>query len=197
MSRKDGILKVATELFKYHGKSKTSIRQIAQKASVSHSLLHKHWISKDDLYLDCLIKEVEDLTSLLSSNGDRAELTVYYLMKHPHKWSLIARCLAAPPPANGEERRFEAKVTKTIKPVMDHLLEVSTNMAKRKESGDLENSQIGKTWFFLIMSIFSGHCLMLRCLKEYLGEADLRAARRITIDAFYENCVFNRKELLR
>lgn len=197
MSRKDDILRKATELFKLHGKAKTSIRQIAQEASVSHSLLHKHWISKDDLYLDCLEQEVNGLKSLLEANGDRAELTVYYLMKHPYKWSLIARCLSAPPPSCGEERRFEAKILKITKPVMDHLLQVSTNMAKRKESGDLENSQIGKTWFFLIMSIFSGHCLMLRCLKEYLGEADLKAARRITIDAFYENCVFNRQELLR
>lgn len=197
MTRKAGILGVATELFRAQGKSHTSIRQIASRASVSHSLLHKHWVSKDDLYLDCLASEVSALAEIIAQNGGRVELTVYYLLKHPVNWSLVARCLSMSPPSTGEEKRFEAKMGKLLDPLMDSVLLISREMTTSQNTNEVEKDQIGKTWFFLIMSIFSGHCLIQRTLRRYMGDADLKAARRITIDAFYENCVFNRKELLR
>ena len=198
MSRKGIILEKAIQLFKEQGKDQTSIRQIASEAGVSHSLLHKHWDSKDSLFLDSVSVEVDRLRSLISTDCSRVENTLYFLLKHPQQWTLIARCLSFPPPLNGEERRMESKVTSRIQPLLDDLLKLTECFTQQDsiDNGQATDTQASKAWFFVIVSVFSGHCLLRRSLENYLGESDLHVARRVTIDAFYENWIFKQSRTL-
>ena len=51
---KDKIVEAATELFCTLSYHKVSTRLIAQKAGCAHSLLHRHWSSKEELFVDVL-----------------------------------------------------------------------------------------------------------------------------------------------
>lgn len=194
MSRKATILETATSLFKIQGKDNTSVREIAKEAGVSHSLLHKHWDSKDTLYLECVDSEVAKIRRLISQDCSRVENTLYYLLKHPEQWTLIARCLSLPPASDGEGRRLAAKVTERIQPLLDDMMKLTTGFTRQESinNGQSTDLQAAKAWFFVIVSVFSGHCLLRRSLEQYLGESDLHVARRVTIDAFYENWIFKR-----
>lgn len=196
MSRKEIILEKAIQLFKKQGKDQTSIRQIANEAGVSHSLLHKHWDSKDSLFLDSIEVEVSRLRGVISSENSRVENTLYFLLKYPEQWTLIARCLSMAPPTSGEERRMHAKVDKRIQPLLDDLMLLTRAFSEETENGGSATvCQSSKAWFFLIVSVFSGHCLLRRSLESYLGESDLHVARRVTIDTFYENWIFKQNRV--
>lgn len=192
VTRKATILETATSLFKQQGKDNTSVREIAKQAGVSHSLLHKHWDSKDTLYLECVASEVGKLRQLISAESSRVENTLYFLLKHPDQWTLIARCLSLPPATDGEGRRLKAKVEQRIRPLLDDLMKLTTGFTGQTsiDNGQSTDLQAAKAWFFVIVSVFSGHCLLRRSLETYLGESDLHVARRVTIDAFYENWIF-------
>lgn len=192
MSRKQLILEKAIELFKTQGRHQTSIRQIATVAGVSHSLLHKHWDSKDALFLEGVEVEVERLRQMITKDCSRVENTLHFLLKHPNQWTLIARCLVIPPGQSGEDKRMHAKVVKRIQPLLDDLMELTKCFASQDsiDSGQATDSQASVAWFFMIVSLFSGHCLVRQSLENYLGESDLHVARRVVIDAFYENWIF-------
>lgn len=51
---KDKIVEAATELFCTLSYHKVTTRLIAQKAGCAHSLLHRHWSSKEELFTDVL-----------------------------------------------------------------------------------------------------------------------------------------------
>lgn len=194
MSRKNAILEVATNLFRARGIAHTSIRQIATEAEVSHSLLHKHWISKDDLYLECLKKEASEIQELAAHHNNKSEVILYHLMKFPFRWGLIARSLAMSSPQNGEERRFMTKVKSVLEPVIKVLMELCGGLCEKQEC-PIEKSVQTKTWFFTILSGLSGATLIERALTEYLGSADLKVAKRVIFDNFYETHIFGKGTL--
>ncbi len=194
MSKKTAILKVATTLFRQRGRAHTSIRQIATEAEVSHSLLHKHWISKDDLYLDCLKQESSDLQALAEVHKNKSEVILYHLMKFPHKWGLVARALSMSPAQSGEEKRFAAKVKEVLEPVMASVMSLCCGLSEGDEC-PVERAVQSKMWFFTILSGLSGATLIERALTEYLGAADLKVAKRVVFDNFYEAHIFGKGEL--
>ena len=192
MSRKALILEKAIGLFKSQGRHQTSIRQIASVAGVSHSLLHKHWDSKDALFLESVETEVERLRQLFKKDCSRVENTLHFLLKYPDEWTLIARCLSVPPGQTGEEKRMKTKIDARIRPLLDDLMKLTKRFVSQEsiDIGHATDGQASVAWFFLVVSVFSGHCLTRGSLEEYLGESDLHVARRVVIDAFYENWIF-------
>lgn len=194
MSKKSSILEVATRLFRTRGRAHTSIRQIANEAEVSHSLLHKHWISKDDLYLDCLKQESSEILALANMHKNKSEVILYHLMKFPHKWGLVARSLTMSPAQSGEEKRFAAKVKSVLEPVMASIMSLCCGLSEGDEC-PVERAVQSKSWFFTILSGLSGATLIERALVEYLGAADLKVAKRVIFDHFYEQHIFGKGEL--
>jgi len=50
------IIEAATELFCKVSFAKVSLRLISKKAGLSHSLVHRYWASKEDLFADCMVE---------------------------------------------------------------------------------------------------------------------------------------------
>ena len=53
------ILEAAQELFSEHGYTAVSVRDIAERAGVSHALVHRYLGSKADIFLNCAGAERE------------------------------------------------------------------------------------------------------------------------------------------
>ena len=97
-------------------------------------------------------------------------------------------------PQNGEERRFMAKVKSVLEPVIKVLMDLCGGLCEKQEC-PIEKSVQTKTWFFTILSGLSGATLIERALTEYLGSADLKVAKRVIFDNFYETHIFGKGTL--
>jgi len=67
MSKKDNIIKAATQLFATQGFDGTTTKQIAEKAGATEPLLYYHFTGKDEIYTSILISVHEEYFSHLKT----------------------------------------------------------------------------------------------------------------------------------
>ncbi|WP_010421495.1 TetR/AcrR family transcriptional regulator [Anaerophaga thermohalophila] len=85
-STKDSILRVANQLFSRFGFHKTSMDEIAKVARKAKGSLYYHFVSKEDLFREVILKEITHLKSQLgiitnSSDLDASQKLRSYLVK--------------------------------------------------------------------------------------------------------------------
>ncbi len=79
----DGLLAAAETCFSSRGYAATSMRQIAEEAGVSKSLLHYHFHSKEHLFLETLVRIYNrlaaEITEAMGETGSSSERALYAL----------------------------------------------------------------------------------------------------------------------
>ena len=98
--RRVRIVAAATRVFGEHGWFAARLEEIAQRTGVTKALLLRHWASKDDLFIEVLVRlterlrgRLEEATRDATTPVDRIERTArclgYFLMDHPGAWQIM------------------------------------------------------------------------------------------------------------
>ena len=89
------------ELLAEVGPRTLSVRQVAERAGVSHTLVHRHFGTKDEIILQAMLAQSTGIADEIRAGAQGGEvsavLAMDVLLKHPTYWATLARVLLDDP----------------------------------------------------------------------------------------------------
>lgn len=96
------ILQAAEELLAERGPSEVTVRDVAERAGVQHSLVHRHFTSKENLVTEVVRRTLAAYTDAIAEVEDPAEAFVagmIYMAEHRPSFAAMTRALMAADPS--------------------------------------------------------------------------------------------------
>lgn len=95
------VLQATVALLAGAGPRSLSVRDIADRAGVSHTLVHRHFGTKDEIIRQALLSQsagiVEEIRAAAQGGEISVVLAMDVLVKHPTYWTTLARVLLDDP----------------------------------------------------------------------------------------------------
>lgn len=170
--REETILQVAEQLLLESGEGDITLDSLAEQLDLAKGTLYKHFVSKDELFLQLIIGYEMQLLSLSNINDDASAgvaRMMFYQLLHPQKAMLFNQI---------EERLASASVG--LKPLFDKLYQIRRERMKRMihvttQYLESQNSRLTtRDYLATIWAIGQGGAGLLNSsfYQRYLGRRD-------------------------
>lgn len=105
---REEILQAADDLLSERGPAEVSVRDVAERAGVQHSVVHRHFATKDQLLAEVVQRTTARYADAIRDGDDPAEGFVAgmtYMADHPASFTALARAVASAS-VRGDVERF-------------------------------------------------------------------------------------------